>query len=202
VASLRRPGGNITGFINEEAATVGKRLELLKDIAPAVKRAAILFNPDTSAGRGSYYLPDFEAAARSLNVEPIAAPIHGDAEISAAITAVSREPGGGLVVMNDGFIFVHRAQILASASANNVPGVYHDPIFAREGGLLAYGPERADFFRSAAPYVDRILRGEKPADLPVQLPTKFELAVNLQAAKALGLTVSREFQLLADEVIE
>jgi putative tryptophan/tyrosine transport system substrate-binding protein len=202
VASLARPGGNITGFINEEAATVGKRLELLKEIAPAVKRVAIMFNPDTSAGRGSYYLPAFETAARSLQVEPIAAPIHGDGEIATAITELGRQPGGGLVVMNDGFIFVHRAQIIASAASNNVPGVYHDPIFAREGGLLAYGPERSDFFRRAAPYVDRILRGAKPAELPVQLPVKFEMALNTKTAKSLGLTVPQALFVAANEVIE
>jgi putative ABC transport system substrate-binding protein len=163
---------------------------------------AIIFNPETTAGRGAYYLPTFEAAARALGVEPVIAPVHDDVEIAAAITELARAPGGGLVVMNDGFIFVHRAQIMASASRNDVPAVYHDPIFAREGGLLDYGPERKDFFRRAAPYVDRILRGAKPQELPVQLPVKFEMAVNTRTARALGLTVPQGLLISADEVIE
>jgi putative ABC transport system substrate-binding protein len=202
VASLPRPGRNITGFINEEAATVGKRLELLKEIAPAVKRVGIIFDPDTAAGRGSYYLPAFEAAARALKVESIKAPIHGDAEIEGAITALGQEPGGGLVGMNDGFIFVHRAQIMSSAAAKSIPGVYYDPIFTREGGLLAYGPDRKDFFRRAAPYVDRILRGARPEELPVQLPVKYQFVINLKTAKALGLDISPALLSVADELIE
>jgi putative ABC transport system substrate-binding protein len=202
VASLPRPGRNTTGFINEEAATVGKRLELLKEIAPTVKRVAIIFDPDTAAGRGSYYLPAFEAAARALKVESIKAPIHGEAEIEGAITALGQEPGAGLVGMNDGSIFVHRAQIMSSAAAKSIPGVYYDPIFAREGGLLAYGPDRKDFFRRAATYVDRILRGARPVELPVQLPVKYEFVINLKTAKALGLDISPALLSVADELIE
>ena len=202
VASLPRPGGNITGFINIEAAMAGKWLELLTEIAPGVKRAAIMFNPDTAPCGGSYYLPSFEAAARSFKVEPITAPVHSDAEIETVMTSLGREPGGGLVVMPDGFMFVHRAPIISLAARNNVPAVYSAPVFVRDGGLLSYGPDWADIFRRAASYVDRILRGAKPAELPVQLPVKFEMAVNLKTAKALGLTVPQSILLRADEVIE
>ena len=202
VASLPRPGGNITGFSNIEASMAGKWLELLTEIAPGVKRVAIMFNPDTAPGGGSYYLPSFEAAARSLKVEPIVAPVHSDAEIETVITSLGREPGGGLVVMPDGFMTIHRAPIILLAARNNVPAVYSNSVFARDGGLLSYGPDRVDIFRRSASYVDRILRGAKPADLPVQLPVKFEMAVNVKTAKALGLTVPQSILLRADEVIE
>jgi putative tryptophan/tyrosine transport system substrate-binding protein len=202
VASLSRPGGNITGFINIEAGMAGKWLELLTQIAPRVKRAAMMFNPDTAPGAGSYYLPAFEAAAQSLKVEPIAAPVHSDAEIEAVITSLGREPGGGLVVMPDNFMLVRSVPIISLAARNNVPAVYTDHIFVRRGGLLSYGADRVDIFRRAATYVDRILRGAQPAELPVQLPTKFEMAVNLKTAKALGLTVPQSILLRADEVIE
>ena len=180
----------------------GKWLELLTEIAPGVKRAAIMFNPDTAPGGGSYFQPSFEAAARSLKVALIAAPVHADAEIETVITSLGREPGGGLVVMPDGFTFVHRTQIILLAARNNVPAVYSLSVFVRDGGLLSYGPDVLDIFRRAAAYVDRILRGAKPADLPVQLPVKFEMAVNAKTAKALGLTVPQSILLSADEVIE
>jgi putative ABC transport system substrate-binding protein len=170
VASLPRPGGNITGFINIEASMAGKWLESLTEIAPGIKRAAIMFNPDTAPSAGSYYLPSFEAAARSLKVEPITAPVHSDAEIETVMISLGREPGGGLVVAPDVFVFVHRAQIILLAGRNNVPAVYYASEFAKDGGLLSYGPDFVDIFRRAAPYVDRILRGAKPAELPVQLP--------------------------------
>jgi putative tryptophan/tyrosine transport system substrate-binding protein len=202
VASLARPGGNITGFINEEATTVGKRLQLLTQIAPAVKRVAIIFNPDTAAGQGSYYLPAFEMACRSLNVAPIVAPIHSDHDIQLVIDGIGRGLEGGLVTMNDGFLFVHREQIISAADQRKVPAVYGDAIFARDGGLLGYGPDRKDIFRRAAMYGDRLLRGEKPAELPVQLPVKFNMVVNTKAAKALGLTVPQTLLVAADEVIE
>jgi putative ABC transport system substrate-binding protein len=202
VASLTRPGGNITGFIPQEAAMAGKWLELLTEIAPAVKRAAAMFNPDTAPYVRSYYLPAFEAAARSLKVEPIAALVHSDAEIEMVITSLGREPRGGLVVMPDGFMFAHRTQIISLAIRNNIPEVYQFSLFARDGGLLSYGPDPVDIFRRSASYVDRILRGEKPAELPVQVPVKFEMAVNLKTAKALGLTVPPTLLVRADEVIE
>jgi putative ABC transport system substrate-binding protein len=202
VASLPRPGGNITGFATHEAAMAGKWMELLTEIAPGVKRVAIMFNPDIAPGGGSYYLPAFEAAARSFKVAPIAAPVHGDAEIETVIASLSREPRGGLVVNGDTFMEVHRATIIMLAARNNVPAVYFDAVFARDGGLLSYGPDRADIFRRAASYADRILRGAKPADLPVQLPIKFVMALNLKTATALGLTVPPSILLRADEVIE
>jgi putative ABC transport system substrate-binding protein len=203
VDGLARPGGNITGFINIEAAMAGKWLQLLTEIAPGVKRAAMLFNPDTAPGRGSYYLPAFEAACRSLKVEPIAAPIRGEADIETAITSLGREPGGGLIVMSDGgFMFVHRAAIISLAAANKVPVVYPNNAFVRNGGLLAYGPDRVNIFYRSSSYVDRILRGAKPAELPVQVPIKFEMALNAKTAKALGLTVPLSIELSVDEVIE
>jgi putative tryptophan/tyrosine transport system substrate-binding protein len=202
VASLPRPGGNITGFISMEAAMAGKWLELLTEIAPGVKRAAAMFNPDLAPGGGSYYWPAFEAAARSLKVAPIAAPVHSDAEIKTVITSLGREPGGGLVLMPDNFNNVHRASIIAQAARNNVPAVYFGAVFARDGGLLSFGPDRVDIFRRSASYVDRILRGANASELPVQLPVKFEMAVNLKTAKALGLMVPQSILLRADEVIE
>jgi putative tryptophan/tyrosine transport system substrate-binding protein len=202
VESLARPGGNITGFIFTEGEMGGKWLELLKEIAPSVKRATAIFNPDTAPGRGSYYLPSFEAAARSLKVESFTALVHTDVEIETAISALGREPGGGLVVIGDSFLVAHRRSIVSTAAKNNVPAVYFHASFARDGGLFSYGPDNADLFRRAATYVDRILRGGKPSELPVQVPTKFESAINLKTAKALGLNVPLHLQQLADEVIE
>jgi putative tryptophan/tyrosine transport system substrate-binding protein len=200
VARLDRPSQNITGFANLEGSLGGKWIELLSEIAPGLKRAAIMLNPDMPSP--STYLPSLETAARSLNVAPITAPVHSDAEIETAIIALGREPGGGLVVMPDIFTTGHRAPIISAAVRNNVPAVYGLSQFARDGGLLYYGVDRVDVFRRAASYVDRILRGAKPGDLPVQLPTKFEMVVNLKTAKALGLTVPQSILLRADEVIE
>jgi putative ABC transport system substrate-binding protein len=197
VPRLNRPGGNITGFALFEPTLGGKWLELLWEIAPGLKRAAIMFDPDEGA-----YLPSFETAARSLHVAPITAPVHGDAEIEAAIIAIGREPGGGLVVMPNVFTTVHRASIISAAARNNLPTIHANSEFARDGGLLSYGPDSVDTFHRAASYVDRILRGEKPGDLPVQFPTKFEMVVNLKTAKTLGLTVPQSIVLRADEVIE
>ena len=200
VAALNQPGGNITGFGQYEASMGGKWLELLLETAPGIKRAAIMFNPDTAPV--STYLPSFETAARSLKVAPIVARVHSDAEIETAINDLGREPRGGLVVMPDGFMIVRRAPIILAAARNNVPAVYYLSIFAREGGLLSYGIDLLDNSRRTATYVDRILRGEKPGDLPVQFPTKFELVINMKTAKAIGLTIPESFLLRADEVIE
>jgi putative ABC transport system substrate-binding protein len=199
VPRLNQPGGNITGFAASEPTLAGKWLELLSEIAPGLKRAVIMFNPDTAA---SAYITSLETAARSLKVVPIMMPVHGDGEIETAIIALGREPGGGLVVNPDPWMQVHRAWIISAATRNNVPAVYGVSDYARDGGLLSYGPDRVDIFRRAATYVDRILRGEKPGDLPVQFPTKFELVVNLKTAKALGLAVPPSILLRADEVIE
>jgi len=201
VPRLDRPNGNVTGFAIFEASLGGKWLELLSEIAPGLKRAAIMFNPDTNPV--TVYMPSFETAARSLKVELLIAPVHSDVDLETATTsALGREPGGGLVVMSGGFMTTHRAPIISAAARNNVPAVYTLPEFAREGGLLSYGPDPVDNHRRAAAYVDRILRGEKPGDLPVQFPTKFEIAVNLKTAKALGLTVTNSLLASADEVIE
>jgi putative ABC transport system substrate-binding protein len=183
-----------------EPSLGGKWLELLSEIAPGVKRAAIMFNPDTAPA--SAYMPSFEAAARSLKVVPIVAPVHSDAEIETAIIALGHEPPGVLVGAPDVFMGAHRASIISAAARNNVPAIFYLTTFARDGGLLSYGVDQVDIFRRAASYVDRILRGAKPSDLPVQFPTKFEMAVNLKSAKALGLTVPQSILLRADEVIE
>jgi putative ABC transport system substrate-binding protein len=200
IARLDRPSGNITGFANHEASLGGKWLELLSEIAPGLKRVAIMFNPDTTPPFS--YMPSLEAAVRSLKVVPITAPVHSDGEIETAIIALGREPGGGLLVMPDVFTEVHRASIILVAAQNNVPAVYHLSDFAKDGGLLSYGIDQVNSWRRAATYVDRILRGAKPAELPVQLPTKFEMVVNLKTAKSLGLTVPQSILLRADEVIE
>jgi putative ABC transport system substrate-binding protein len=202
VARLDRPGGNITGFVNVEATLGGKWLEVLSEIAPGIKRAAVMFNADSSP-TWTVFSPSLETAARSLKVVTITSPAHSDAEIETAIVALGREPGGGLVVMPSPFMTTHRAKIISAAARNNIPAVYAFSYYTRDGGLLSYGPDvERDTSRRAATYVDRILRGAKPAELPIQLPTKFELAVNLKTAKALGLTVPQSILLRADEVIE
>jgi putative ABC transport system substrate-binding protein len=200
VVRLDRPGGNITGFAINEASLGGKWLELLSEIAPGLKRAAIMFNPDTATA--SPFMPSLATAARSLKVERIIAPVHSDVEIEAAITALGRESGGGLVVIPDGFMLTHRVPIISAAARNNVPAVYNLSAYATDGGLLSYGNDLTDPVRRAATYVDRILRGAKPGDLPVQFPTKFEMVVNLKTAKVLGLTVPLSILVRADEVIE
>jgi putative ABC transport system substrate-binding protein len=154
-------------------------------------------------GTASIYMPSLErAAARSLKVVPITAPVHSDVEIETAITVVGREPGGGLVVVPDVFTLGHRAPIILAAARNNVPAVYTLSVFTRDGGLLSYGPDGVDPYRRAASYVDRILRGAKPGDLPVQFPTKFEMVLNLKTAKTLGLAVPPSIPVRADGVIE
>ena len=160
-----------------------------------------MFNPDINLV-SLYFMPSLETAARSLKVEAITAPVHDDVEIETAIIALGREPGGGLVVTGDAFVVGHRVPIILAAARNNVPVVYVLSEFVRDGGLLSYAPDPVDLFRRAATYVDRILRGAKPGDLPVQFPTKFEMVVNLKTAKALGLNVPQSILLRADEVIE
>jgi putative tryptophan/tyrosine transport system substrate-binding protein len=200
VARLDRPSGNITGFANLEASLGGKWLELLSEIAPRLNRVAIMFNPD--AAPVSSFLPSFETAAASLKIVPIIAPVHTELEIETTMIALGREPASGVVFRPDGFMLAHRAPLILAAARNNVPAVYYTATFARDGGLLSYGVDLTDTWRRAATYVDRILRGTKPAELPIQLPTKFEMAVNLKTAKALGLAVPQSILLRADEVIE
>jgi putative tryptophan/tyrosine transport system substrate-binding protein len=200
VARLDRPSENITGFANLEAPLGGKWLELLSEIAPGLKRAALMFNPYAAPRIGLD--TSFEAAARSLNVVPLMAPVYNHVEIETAITALGREPGGGLVVSPDAFMLMHRAPVISAAARNKVPAVYAISNIAKDGGLLSYGFDLVDNFRRAASYVDRILRGEKAGDLPVQFQTKFELVINLKTAKALGLTIPETLLATADEVIQ
>ena len=200
VANLARPGGSLTGFINIEAGMGGKWLELLNEIAPGIQRAAIMFSPDTATA--SYYMPSLEAAARSLGVTPIAAPVRSDADIETTITMLGREPGGGLILPPDGFTTAHRGLITSLAERAHVPLVAAVASLARKGGLLSYGPDFVDIYRRAASYVDRILRGTNPTELPVQVPVKFEMVVNAKTAKALGLSLPQSILLRADEVIE
>jgi putative tryptophan/tyrosine transport system substrate-binding protein len=204
VAGLPHPGGNITGFLTSEAGITAKMLELLREIVPGLKRVAMLFNPDTAPGGGKYYFGEFEAAARSSNIEPIAGRPRSDAEIETVVTSLKKEePGGGLVVMPDFFMFNHVKPIISLAGRNSVPAIYPwRSVVAKDGALLSYGPDLKDIVRRGAPYVDQILRGAKPGDLPVQVPVKFETAVNTKTAKALGLTVPPSLLLRADEVIE
>ena len=201
VASFPRPGGNVTGFIFTEPTMAGKWLELLKEIAPRITRVAMLFNP-TSATYAEYWLKPFKAAAPSFAVEAIAAPVRDRSELETVIAAQAREPNGSLIAMPDSFTDAHRVEITSLAARYRLPAVYPFRFFAEVGGLLSYGVDRTDNFRRAAAYVDRILKGEKPADLPVQAPTKYELVINLKTAKAIGLTIAPNLLALANEVIE
>ena len=202
VQSLARPGGNATGFTNFVPTMAAKWLEVLKEIAPQVRHAALLFNPQTAPYVSEYYRGPFEAAAPAFGVRASAAIVHEMPEIEAAMAALAREPGGGLVVPPDNFSYVHRSMIFALAARHRLPAVYPFRFMAREGGLVSYGVDLGETFPRAAEYIDRILGGAKPADLPVQAPTKFELAINLKVANALGLTVPPTLIARADEVIE
>jgi ABC-type uncharacterized transport system substrate-binding protein len=203
VATLPRPGGNITGFINIESSLAGKWIELLKEVVPRLARAAILFNPDT-APHADYYLSPFEIAARSHDIESVVAPVRSPEEIEDVIKRLSDRPDSGLVVMPDIFTTVQRNLnlIVSLAARYRVPTMYGFQFFVAAGGLFSYGVDIVDLYRRATTYVDRILKGAKPADLPVQLPVKFELAVNLKTAKALGLEIPPTLLARADEVIE
>jgi putative ABC transport system substrate-binding protein len=201
VAGLSHPGGNMTGFIHTDAALGEKWVSLLKEIAPAIKRVAIMFNRDTAPGRGSLFLGSFEAGARSLAVEAATLPVRSDAEIETAISALGRDRTG-VVLMDDSFMAVHYPAVITAAARNSVPAISVVAQFVRDGGLISYDTNVTDQFRGAAGYVDRILRGAKPADLPVQTPTKFIVSINLKTAKALGLTIPPELLATADEVIE
>jgi putative ABC transport system substrate-binding protein len=202
VAGIARPGGSTTGFTNFEPSLIGKWLEMLKEIAPGIARAAVVFNPKTAPGEGSFFLQPFEGVARSLAVEPIAAHVNNAGEVANAIATLARVPGGSLIVMPDAFTTVHRQLIILLAARYALPAIYPYRYQAVEGGLMSYGVDTIDLMRRAAPYVDRILKGEKPADLPVQAPTKFELVINLRSARVLGLTVPDTLLARADEVIE
>ena len=201
VSSLAHPGGNITGFTFINFQMVGKWLEMLKEAAPGVARAALMFNPDTAS---SYYanLRSFEAEPRSIAVEVTAAPVRDTAEVEEAVAKLGREPGGGLIVAPDAFTLVHYPLLIRLAQQHRLPAVYAWRTSVAQGALMSYGPDPYDMFRRSASYVDRIFKGAKPADLPVQQPTKFELRINLKTAKALGLQIPDRLLALADEVID
>jgi putative tryptophan/tyrosine transport system substrate-binding protein len=201
VASLNRPGGNTTGFAVFEFSMGTKWVETLKQIAPSLKRVTTMFNPMT-APYYPLYLDAIEKAASSSAVEPIVTEVYNSSDIERAISTMAREPDGGLVVLPDTFNMVHRRTIIALADRHRLPAMYCLPFFARDGGLIAYGPDEIDMFRRAAGYIDRILKGEKPADLPVQAPVKYELVINLKTASALSLTIPEPLLATADEVIQ
>jgi putative ABC transport system substrate-binding protein len=202
VASLAQPGGNITGFLLFEASITGKWLAMLRDIAPSLARAALVINPKTAVYY-EFYLRAAQAAASSLGIELVLAPIENSpANIERVFEAFARAPNGGLMLLPDTNTTIHRDLIIRLAARYRLPAVYSDRLFVVAGGLMCYGTDRTDQFRQAASYVDRILRGAKPADLPVQVPTRYETVVNLRTAKALGLTVPPALLVAADEVIE
>jgi putative ABC transport system substrate-binding protein len=201
VASESKPGGNVTGFVNLQPSVSGKYLELLKEIAPNVKRVALFYNP-TTATYADIYVKPFRTAASVLGVEPMVAPVQSMTELETVMAAVAKDSNGGLISMPDGFNSRHRSEITAMAARHKLPAIYSQSTFVRTGGLISYGNDQTDNYRRTGGYVDRILKGEKPSDLPVQLPVKFELAINLKVARALGLDVPPFLQQRADEVIE
>ena len=201
VASLPRPGDNVTGFVNLEASIAGKWLELLKEVAPHLERAAFLYNPAT-APFAEIYLDSFRNAAKSLAVQPIISPLHDSPDIESAVGRLASQPNGGFIVMPGPFFANRSVEIAALAARHHLPAVYPFRYYVEEGGLLAYGNDQADNYRRAAQYVDRILKGEKAAELPVQAPVKFELTINLKTAKALGLDLPLHLLQQADTVIE
>jgi putative tryptophan/tyrosine transport system substrate-binding protein len=199
--SLAHPGGNITGFTVNDPALGGKWVELLKEIAPRTERVALLFNP-TTAPPLEFFMPSIQAAASSFPIEVSAAPVHAKDEIEGVIATQARSPGGGLIVMPDVSNVTNRELIIALAARYGMPAIYYNRFFSEPGGLISYGEDRTEVFRLAAGYIDRILKGAKLADLPIQLPTKFELVINLKTAKAQGLTVPPLMLGRADDVIE
>jgi putative ABC transport system substrate-binding protein len=202
VADLAHPGGNITGFTNFEATMGGKWIELLEKIAPLTTRFGVIFNPETAPGGGGFLLSSLAASAPALQAKVLALPVHNDEEITHAIGGLGGEPGGGLIVMSDVFAAVHRPAIIAQATGARVPTIFPWRFGAADGGLMSYGVDVTDLHRRAAAYVDRILKGARPAELPVQPPTKFELVINLKTAKTIGIEVSPTLLATADEVIE
>jgi putative ABC transport system substrate-binding protein len=201
VSSLAHPGGNITGFTFIDLQMVGKWLEMLKEATPALSRAGLMFNPDTSP-HYYVYLRSFEAVPRSIAVEVAATPVRDTTEVEEAFAKLGRDPGAGLIVPPDAFTLVHHQLFIRLAQQYRVPVVYSFRTYVAEGALMSYGPDGYDNFRRSASCVDRILKGAKPADLPVQQPTKFELAINLKTAKALSLQIPDRLLAIADEVIE
>ena len=201
-ANFARPGGNVTGFSNVESTMAGKWVELLKEISPNLKRVIFMFNPETAPMGGDYYARLVRNAAEASGVAAIAAPLHNPAEIETAVAAHANELGSSLLLLPDAFGNTHRARIIDLATQLRMPAIYSFGHMAREGGLIAYGVDNVDLYRRSASYVDRILKGERPGDLPVQQPTKFELVINLKTAESLGLTIPPTLLAIADEVIE
>jgi putative ABC transport system substrate-binding protein len=198
--SLARPGGNVTGFAAGELSIVGKMLQTLKEIAPQVSRVSMMYNPDNPGA--TLFAQAFESAAGPLGVEPTIAHVRGLADIENAVAAQAERPNGGIFVANDATINGLTDQTVAAVARNRLPAIYSEQRFVRRGGLVYYGTDRIDLFRRAASYVDRILRGEKPGDLPYQQPTKYDFVINMKAATALGLTIPPKLLFTADEVIE
>lgn len=201
IGSLARPGGNVTGFAGLEPSIAGKWLDLLKGIAPSVARVGLLFNPST-APIAEQYLQSAQAAAASLSMEFLAMPVRSDEEIKEGVRALAEKPNSGLVGLNDTFNIEHRNTIIEAANQHHLPAISQFPLFPADGGLMSYGIDSVEISPRAAAYIDRILRGKKPGDLPVQQPTKFRLVINLKTAKALGLDVPPTILARADEVIE
>ena len=202
IASLNKPGGNMTGLTIFEPSIGGKWLETLKEIAPQVRRVALPFNPQTTPDGGLYFLRTVETAATSFGVNTVEMPLQDPSEIEPTLTSFAQNPNGGLVFISDSFTAQHRKVFIKLAAQYRLPAVYPFSLFVADGGLISYGSNRTTDFQRAATFVDRILRGEKPADLPVQTPTKFELAVNVKTAKALGLDVPGTLLAHVDTVIE
>jgi ABC-type uncharacterized transport system substrate-binding protein len=202
VDSLAQPGRNITGFTDFEFAMGSKWLQILKEVSPSVARVGVLFNPATAAGHGIFFLQSIETAAPSFAVKIIAIPVNDVAGIERVITEISGEPDGGLVIAIDAYMVVHRELIISQVTAHRVPAIYPLRPFAASGGLISYGADIPNTAKRAATYLDQIIRGAKPADLPVQEPTKFELVINLKTAKTLGLTMPPSLLATADEVLE
>jgi putative ABC transport system substrate-binding protein len=201
VQSLARPRGNVTGFTNFEATIASKWLQLLKEVDPRIARVALIYNPQTAPFVGEF-LRSAQSAAVGFGVEAVAMPVQGDADIEAAMTAFARQPSGALVAIPDSFNAEHRGVIVAQAARTRLPALYAITAAATTGGLMAYAVDSRDLMRRAAGYIDRVLKGANPGDLPVQSPAKFEFAINLKTAKALGLKIPAEFIAMADEVIE
>jgi putative ABC transport system substrate-binding protein len=200
VASLARPGGNVTGFSSFEFSIVGKSLEALKQIVPGISRVGMIYNPDNLAN--AVYVRSFETSARQLAVQPINLPIHGLADLERALGTLAEQPNGGLFFSPDVTTLLLREHVTALVARHRVPAIYWNSFYVTSGGLVSYGSDTVELFRQAASYVDRVLRGEKPADLPIQQPTKYRLVINLKTAKALGLTIPETLLATADEVIQ
>jgi ABC-type uncharacterized transport system substrate-binding protein len=200
VENLARPGGNVTGFAALEGSIVGKMLQTLKEIAPSISRVAMIYNPDNPGA--ALVARSFEASARELAIQPIIAHVHGLADIERAIKTLAEQPGGGIFFPLDLTVTALAEQTAAIVARHRLPAIYAERAFVKIGGLVYYGADRVDLYRRAASYVDRVLRGEKPGELPYQQPTKYELVINLKTAKALGLTIPNTLLATADEVIE